>query len=323
MHFTKHRGLATGLTIAGSSLGGVIWPIVDDQLLNHRGMSFGWTMRINGFIMIPLAIVVVIFVRRPSTIPDKATMKSDVEKTAAAKETAPSQEKPQEKKKADLSILKKPVFIFFVGGTSIFNLGEKPLPDPINSTLLTHRSLNTLPGMFSPFFFVTAYAVSLGHTASYAFYAVSAMNAASLFGRILIGMLADRFGAFNLTTFSAVIGAMICYCWTAATSEAGIMLWALAYGFSSGVSFISPVPFSNMLVSCHILHCIGPLICLNLNPGNSLASNAVCNIDQYEGDLWHHTGRGLWVELDNGACRYSNQWGAAAAWVPRTVDVHG
>jgi MFS family permease len=41
-HFTKNRGLATGFTIAGSSLGGVIWPIMADQLLTHDGVSFGW-----------------------------------------------------------------------------------------------------------------------------------------------------------------------------------------------------------------------------------------------------------------------------------------
>ena len=90
--------------------------------------------------------------------------------------------------------------------------------------------------MFSPFFFITAYAVSLGYSASYAFYAVSTMNASSLFGRILIGILADKLGAFNCTTVAAALGAMICYCWTSATGEAGVMLWTCAYGFSSGVS---------------------------------------------------------------------------------------
>lgn len=90
--------------------------------------------------------------------------------------------------------------------------------------------------MFSPFFFTTSYAIHLGHSASFAFYTLSAMNAASLFGRILIGMLADKFGAFNLTSLAALVGAVVCYCWTAATSQAAILVWSMAYGFSSGVS---------------------------------------------------------------------------------------
>jgi MFS family permease len=88
--------------------------------------------------------------------------------------------------------------------------------------------------MFSPFFFAPAYATHLGYGASFAFYTLSAMNASSLFGRILTGIAADRLGAFNLATTAGLIGAVVCYCWTTATSQAGIMVWAIAYGFSSG-----------------------------------------------------------------------------------------
>lgn len=95
--------------------------------------------------------------------------------------------------------------------------------------------------MFSPFFFTPAYSTSLGHSASFSFHALSILNAASLFGRIIIGTLADRFGPFNLSCISALVGAVVCYCWTAATSPAGLGVWAVAYGFSSGVSR-SPVP---------------------------------------------------------------------------------
>lgn len=62
------------------------------------------------------------------------------------------------------------------------------------------------------------------------------MNGASLFGRIAVDMLADKFGAFNLTSMAALIGAIVCYCWTAATTVGGISAWSVAYGFSSGVS---------------------------------------------------------------------------------------
>ena len=42
--FARHRGLALGITVSGSFIGGVIWPIMLDRLLNDHGVSFGWIM---------------------------------------------------------------------------------------------------------------------------------------------------------------------------------------------------------------------------------------------------------------------------------------
>jgi MFS family permease len=50
-YFNKKRGAALGLVISGSSLGGVIWPIVLNKLLNSS-LSFGWSIRICGFAML-------------------------------------------------------------------------------------------------------------------------------------------------------------------------------------------------------------------------------------------------------------------------------
>lgn len=45
--FSKLRGLAVGLAI-----GGVIWPVVVNQLLNYDGVGYPWTMRAIGFIQV-------------------------------------------------------------------------------------------------------------------------------------------------------------------------------------------------------------------------------------------------------------------------------
>ena len=102
-HFNKNRGLATGITIAGSSLGGVIWPIMVNQLLNKDGVTFGWTMRIISFTMMPLVAIACLTVRRPAT------------KAVGTKETATlsSTQKPK-KKKADMPIVRKREFQIFV-----------------------------------------------------------------------------------------------------------------------------------------------------------------------------------------------------------------
>ncbi|KAH0835328.1 MFS monocarboxylate transporter [Fonsecaea pedrosoi] len=197
-HFNKNRGLATGFTIAGSSLGGVIWPIMVDQLLYKHDISFGWTIRIIAFTMLPLVAVTCITVRSPAS-----------EKTSSEENVPAAQEK--QSKKTDLSILKSRVFLTFCLGIGIYYLG-----------------------MFSPFFFVTTYAVSLGLSTSFAFYLVSILNAASFFGRISAGWAADKYGHFNMCSLAAMTSAVVAYCWTATQSSAGLVVWSLAYGFCSG-----------------------------------------------------------------------------------------
>lgn len=52
--FQHRRALALGITVSGSSLGGVIFPIMVDRLTAEVG--FGWTMRICAFLILGLLI---------------------------------------------------------------------------------------------------------------------------------------------------------------------------------------------------------------------------------------------------------------------------
>lgn len=54
-YFTTRIGLAVGLAASGSSLGGIIYPIVFHRLISPIG--FGWTTRVIGFIMIVTQII--------------------------------------------------------------------------------------------------------------------------------------------------------------------------------------------------------------------------------------------------------------------------
>jgi MFS family permease len=47
-YFNKKRGAALGLAVAGSSLGGVVWPIALGKMLYNRNLGFGWSVRISG-----------------------------------------------------------------------------------------------------------------------------------------------------------------------------------------------------------------------------------------------------------------------------------
>ncbi|KAI0469980.1 major facilitator superfamily domain-containing protein [Xylariaceae sp. FL0804] len=59
-YFRKRMGLAIGLCASGSSMGGIIYPIVFYRLINNIG--FGWSVRVLGFIalvtlLVPIAVL--------------------------------------------------------------------------------------------------------------------------------------------------------------------------------------------------------------------------------------------------------------------------
>ncbi|KAF2398261.1 MFS general substrate transporter [Trichodelitschia bisporula] len=54
-YFTSHLALATGIAASGSSLGGVLYPIILYRLINQVG--FGWSVRTIGFIVLVTLLV--------------------------------------------------------------------------------------------------------------------------------------------------------------------------------------------------------------------------------------------------------------------------
>ncbi|UKZ52798.1 hypothetical protein TrVGV298_006585 [Trichoderma virens] len=59
--FTTKRGAAYGILATGSSLGGVIFPIMVSRLIDEVG--FGWSMRISAFLILALLIIAIITVK--------------------------------------------------------------------------------------------------------------------------------------------------------------------------------------------------------------------------------------------------------------------
>jgi MFS family permease len=204
LYFQRNRGLAQGVIISGSSLGGVIWPIVLDQLLKRDEISFGWSMRIVGFIQMPLLALVFVGVRRPRTV--------NPQKEESSERTTEMKSRPKSK---ELSSLRHPSFILLCGGLAVFYFG-----------------------FFTPLFYVTTYAISLGTSESLSTYLIAILNAASFFGRILPGYVADRVGHFNIMVYAMLGSGIVSFCWTAVNSVAGLIVWSLAYGFVSGVSLL-------------------------------------------------------------------------------------
>ncbi|KAK6337382.1 hypothetical protein TWF730_002783 [Orbilia blumenaviensis] len=96
-----------------------------------------------------------------------------------------------------------------------------------------------LLGLWGPINYLASFALANGFSASMAFYMIAFLNGGSIFGRALPGILGDRFGRITMfIIFSTISGILILAMWSQLHSQAGIISFAILYGFSSG-AFLS------------------------------------------------------------------------------------
>lgn len=89
-------------------------------------------------------------------------------------------------------------------------------------------------GMFTPIFYLAVYAVQKGVDVTLASYLLAILNGASTFGRVIPGLFADKFGRLNVFGMGGIITGIIILCWTTAESTAGMVVYAVFFGFWSG-----------------------------------------------------------------------------------------
>ncbi|KAK0112806.1 hypothetical protein ONS95_014536 [Cadophora gregata] len=187
--FKRHRALAFGIMVSGSSMGGVILPIMVQELIGEVG--FGWAMRITAFLILGLLIF----------------------GNIAVKSRLPPKKKPFTFKEYFMPFAEIPFLLLAIG------------------------SLFVYIGAFLPFNFIIVQAKQAGMSTRLANYLVPIINAASVFGRIFPAHLGDVYGVFNVciifTLFSGVISLAL---WLPAASNAPIIVFAVLYGFVSGLT---------------------------------------------------------------------------------------
>ncbi|KAG0158696.1 hypothetical protein PDIDSM_6215 [Penicillium digitatum] len=203
------RAAAMGIVLAGSSLGGIIWPIAINRLVKNPNLGFSWTMRIVGFIMIPCFTFSCAVAKSPDT--PKTSVESHHTSQQRHEYISGQKDIPPSHKAEALALVRKP-----------------------SLQLLCLAMFIIYFGMFSPFFYTTSYAVEKGFSTSLAFYTVSIVNGASFPGRVLPGIIADKYGKFNCCIIATISAGIIALCWTKVTSVAGLVIWCAAYGFASG-----------------------------------------------------------------------------------------
>ncbi|KAM3084668.1 hypothetical protein ACMFMG_003129 [Clarireedia jacksonii] len=184
-YFDKKRGAAMGIVVAGSSVGGVIFPIALSKMLYNPKLGFGWSVRIVAFMM--LAILGL--------------------SSAAIRARLPPR--------------KKAFFIPSAFKESRF------------TTLIVAAFLMIL-GVFIPIFYLPTYAAEHGMSAQLSSYLVSILNGASFFGRVIPGIVADKVGRLNMFSVVGICTGILIFCWQRITTNAGIIVFAVLYGFFSG-----------------------------------------------------------------------------------------
>ncbi|KAI1658092.1 major facilitator superfamily domain-containing protein [Daldinia decipiens] len=187
--FKRHRALAFGIMVSGSSLGGVVLPIMVQHLIVEVG--FGWAMRSVAFLILGLLIF----------------------GNIAIKSRLPPVRKPFTIKEYFVPFTELPFLLLAIGSFFVYF------------------------GAFLPFNFIIVEAKETGMSADLANYLVPIINAASIFGRIFPAHLGDVYGVFNVciifTLFSGIITLAL---WLPAASVAPIIVFAVLYGFASGLT---------------------------------------------------------------------------------------
>ncbi|RJE21440.1 Major Facilitator Superfamily [Aspergillus sclerotialis] len=183
-YFERNRAAALGVVVSGSSIGGIVIPIALAKMLNSS-LSFGWSVRVIGFLIIPFMAFAFVTV------------------------------------KARLPASKTTFWLFSAYNNMKFNL-------------LMVSLFFIFIGMFTPLFFIPTYAVSQGMSPTLAGYLLAILNAMSTFGRIIPGILADKYGRLNIFSIGAIVTGVVIFCLSSAHSNAALIVYAAVFGFVSG-----------------------------------------------------------------------------------------
>jgi MFS family permease len=217
--FYKKRGMASGIVASGSSLGGVLFPIIVNRMINETG--FPWAMRTCAFLILGLCIFATFTLR--SRFP------------------------PTRRPWSIMAFLRP--------------LQEVPM------ILLALATFFFYWGMFPIFSFVSAVGNGRGMSLELSQYLVSILNAGSVFGRTLPGILGDRLGRFTVMTVCCTFASiLILAVWIPAKSNVGSLVFSPFFGFASGAAIgLTPALIAQ----------VSPIKEIGVRTGTIFASGAV------------------------------------------------
>lgn len=245
--FNVRRGLATGIASTSGGIGGIAFPILLQQLLPRLG--FAWSTRILGFILLGLSVPANLWLRTrlplpgvndcepedgasPDAVPDASAMDA----THAADDGTASSVRTGVTGRSGLSRVTST-------GTRASRRRAVPSVWP-DFTIFRDRRYAAATagiffmewGIFVPLTFIVSYATAHQQNTNQAYTLLSLLNAGSVLGRFLPGLLADKLGRFNVIIVTIALSSVVVLgVWLpAADNRATIIAFAVLFGFASG-----------------------------------------------------------------------------------------
>ncbi|KAI9150500.1 putative transporter MCH4 [Paramyrothecium foliicola] len=249
--FSERRGMASGIAWTGAAIGGVIFPLVLQDLLPRIGWA--WSVRVLGFMLLVLCLASVALCR--SRVPPRNG------KDTTWKDTLPSAR------------------IFF-DGTGAFSL--------TTAAMFLVDLAYLVPMTYLPSFYLERQDLPpdamLREEGAFAFQLVAIVNAASVFGRYVAGDIGDRFGRYNtlIVSLFLCVASVSCF-WlpdvliTSLSSPGLLITFSILFGFVSG-SNVSLTPiclgqlcgvqeYGRYYSTCYTVASIGCLISIPIAGG--------------------------------------------------------
>ncbi|GKZ91195.1 hypothetical protein AnigIFM59636_003393 [Aspergillus niger] len=221
--FTKRRGLAMGVIISGTGVGGMIWPPALRAMISHVG--FRNALRISGCISLTTVTAAGSILRWEPKFHEQV-------KLQAAGASRSSRARPKW-----IQLFSVPLVNWRVARSKRF----------------TAQALGCFlqsAGYSTPLFFYAAYAQALGYSATTAANFITLSNASNFVSRIIIGYAADKLGRINALAATTLLSTVAVFAFwlpsslvSSAAAHGLFIVFTILYGaFAS--AYISLFPAS-------------------------------------------------------------------------------
>lgn len=206
MWFLKKRAVVGGLVFAGSGLGGCIFSLVGQGIIDNTGDE-KWALRAIAIISAGMNLVALMIV---------------------------SFRNKQDDGKECIS--------------SSFEVFKQALLVPIKPKIWFCRITLSCIGYFCIsnisymilLYSISNFSSSLGISSANSAYNSAILNAAQFIGRIMLGLLSNKFGRFNVTSITAIIVMIFNFAfWMPINNYAGVLVFTIFMGLVMGYQFVT------------------------------------------------------------------------------------
>ncbi|TDL26807.1 MFS general substrate transporter [Rickenella mellea] len=232
--FKLHRAAAIGIVIAGSSLGGILFPLLLAHLFTARGFGFAPAVRVMALVAFGTQFIAICFIKErkveapppPSTSPTSSSVlpppasASNLDAPLPPLPTSPE----QTQKRTWKSLLPS------IPPPSLSLSKKLDLPFALHAL----GAFFTAFGLYTPVWYIQLFSLSQGASPALSFYTIAAMNAAGVVGRIGGGWGADKIGRFNALIPIALIQSISCFAiWSTSHGMPQTIVFAIIFGATS------------------------------------------------------------------------------------------